>query len=99
MTWKEAREQGKLQVIAVPYDAWELLWETLEMDSQAGNFDPELRRRIREALDQVNAVDMEVLALLAAYPRRGYGVGEEVSALATALGIEDYEAYSEEELG
>jgi len=40
-------------MIRLPQDAWDKLRETLELDSKSSAFDPELRKEIRAALDQV----------------------------------------------
>lgn len=42
--------------VRLPQDAWDKLKETLELDSESSAFDPELRKEIREALDQVEHV-------------------------------------------
>ena len=42
--------------LRLPQEAWEKLRETLELDSKSSAFDPELRKEIREALDQVEHV-------------------------------------------
>ena len=42
--------------IHLPQEAWEKLRETLELDAKSSAFDPELRKEIREALDQVEYV-------------------------------------------
>ena len=42
--------------IRLSQDAWEKLRETLELDAKSSAFDPELRKEIREALDQVEYV-------------------------------------------
>ena len=47
----------EMVTIRVPRDDWALLLETLTLDSRSGAFDPELRRRIRDALKQVRQVD------------------------------------------
>jgi hypothetical protein len=43
-------------IVRLPQEAWEKLRETLELDSKSSAFDPELRKEIREALDQVEHV-------------------------------------------
>ena len=43
-------------VIRLPQDAWDKLTETLELDANSSAFDPELRKEIGEALDQVEYV-------------------------------------------
>ena len=43
----------EMVTIRVPRDDWALLLETLTLDSRSGAFDPELRHRIREALQHV----------------------------------------------
>lgn len=45
--------------IKVPEAAWNVLHETLEMDSQSSSFDPGLRKEIEKALDAVKALDLK----------------------------------------
>ena len=42
--------------IRLPLEAWRKIRETLELDAKSSAFDPELRKQIREALDQVEYV-------------------------------------------
>ena len=43
-------------MVRLPQEAWDKLRETLELDAKSSAFDPELRKEIREALDQVEHV-------------------------------------------
>ncbi len=52
--------------IRLPQDAWEKLTETLALDAKSSAFDPELRKEIREALDQVEHVTASPLLVQAA---------------------------------
>ena len=47
---------GERAIIRLPREAWQKLRETLELDARSSAFDPELRKEIREALDQVEHV-------------------------------------------
>lgn len=47
----------ELVVLVIPRDEWEVLSETLELDSQSAAFDRELRQDIRSALDSVVECD------------------------------------------
>ncbi len=47
---------GERAIIRLPREAWRKIKETLELDSKSSAFDPELRKEIREALDQVEHV-------------------------------------------
>jgi hypothetical protein len=40
-------------VIIAPASSWDVLGETLDMDSESGAFDRALRREIRQALDNL----------------------------------------------
>lgn len=51
-------------VLLIPNEAWETLHETLQMDTQSSAFDPDLRREIKQALDQVRPITAEVSTLL-----------------------------------
>ena len=42
--------------IRLPQEAWNTLWESLEIDARSTAVAPELRRELREALDQVEYV-------------------------------------------
>ncbi len=42
--------------IRLPQEAWNTLWESLEIDARSTAVAPELRRELREALDQVEHV-------------------------------------------
>ncbi len=46
----------KMVTLRLPQKSWELLAETLTLDAKSKAFDKALRRRIREALDQVQDV-------------------------------------------
>lgn len=51
------RKKGEMSVvIKVPVKAWDLLFETLTLDSKSSIFDPKLRLEIRGALEQVRTV-------------------------------------------
>jgi hypothetical protein len=52
-----APEAGSHLTLRAPRAAWARLRETLEADARSSAFDPELRREIREALDQVEEVE------------------------------------------
>ena len=54
----------KCTVLLVPDDAWDVLRETLEVDSESSAFDPDLRHAIKAALDQVQTITGPVTALL-----------------------------------
>jgi len=43
----------RIKIIIVPEDAWEILFETLEMDCESSVFDPKLRKQIKAALNTV----------------------------------------------
>lgn len=47
----------KVALLVMPEDSWEVLHETLEMDTEAHNFDGELRAQIRKALGSVQVLD------------------------------------------
>ena len=47
----------EMVTLRVPGKDWALLLETLTLDSRSRAFDPELRRRIRDALKHVRQVD------------------------------------------
>jgi len=47
---------GERAIIRLPREAWQKIKETLELDAKSSAFDPELRKEIREALDQVEHV-------------------------------------------
>jgi len=40
-------------VVSVPAQAWDLMLETLHMDSQSSFFDDDLRKKITEALESI----------------------------------------------
>jgi len=43
--------------LKVPAHSWDVMAETLAMDSESSSFDPDLRRQISEALQSVEVVD------------------------------------------
>ncbi len=47
---------GERAIIRLPQEAWQKIRETLELDAKSSAFDPELRKEIREALDEVEHV-------------------------------------------
>jgi len=57
------QKKQKMVTLRVPGKAWDLLAETLAMDARSKAFDPDLRRRVGKALDEVQEVaDPYVLA-------------------------------------
>lgn len=48
--------QKQYVCIRLPQGAWHTLWESLEIDARSTAVAPELRRELREALDQVEYV-------------------------------------------
>ncbi len=52
----QAEGPGERAIIRLPQEAWQKIRETLELDARSSAFDPELRKEIREALDQVEHV-------------------------------------------
>jgi hypothetical protein len=36
-----------------PQEAWDLIWETVEIDSQSAAFDPALRERLAKAIYEI----------------------------------------------
>ena len=62
-------------VLLVPTAAWSTLQETLQMDTRSGAFDPNLRKEISKALNQVQPITGQLSALL--------DVAEEVPRCAT----------------
>lgn len=46
-------EQSQITTLRIPKTAWELLRETLEMDTKSKAFDPSLRKQITAALNSV----------------------------------------------
>tara|TARA_R100000329_G_scaffold80122_2_gene68555 strand:- start:2099 stop:2278 length:180 start_codon:yes stop_codon:yes gene_type:complete len=46
------KEAGHV-VVCLPADAWNLMIETLYMDSQSSFFDDDLRREITEAIESI----------------------------------------------
>jgi len=49
-------KKKEMVTIRVPRNDWALLLETLTLDSRSAAFDPELRRRIKGALERVRQV-------------------------------------------
>jgi hypothetical protein len=54
----------KQTVLLVPADAWDTLHQSLVLDTESCAIDPDLRREIAKALDQVRHITSEVTALL-----------------------------------
>ncbi|MHC4504176.1 MAG: hypothetical protein ACYTFI_12785 [Planctomycetota bacterium] len=52
----QVEEPGERVTIRLPQEAWNTLWESLEIDARSTAVAPELRRELREALDQVEHV-------------------------------------------
>lgn len=52
--------KSKRRVLTVTESAYDTIIETLEMDSQATNFDPNLRKQIRRALNSIREVAPKV---------------------------------------
>ena len=52
----QMEEPGEKVTIRLPQEAWNTLWESLEIDARSTAVAPELRRELREALDQVEHV-------------------------------------------
>ena len=52
----QVEEPGERLTIRLPQEAWNTLWESLEIDARSTAVAPELRRELREALDQVEYV-------------------------------------------
>ncbi len=52
----QVEEPGERVTIRLPQEAWNTLWESLEIDARSTAVAPELRRELREALDQVEYV-------------------------------------------
>jgi hypothetical protein len=50
-----AEIEGPAAVVALPQEAWNTLYETLQMDAESSAFDLDLHREINAALEQVNA--------------------------------------------
>ncbi len=49
-------EDKQYVYIRLPEESWNTLWESLEIDARSTAVAPELRRELREALDQVEYV-------------------------------------------
>ncbi len=49
-------EDKQYVCIRLPEESWNTLWESLEIDARSTAVAPELRRELREALDQVEHV-------------------------------------------
>jgi len=60
--WLKRRSgiEGAVAVVVLPQDAWNTLYETLQMDAGSSAFDLELRKSISEALDQINEFNSDV---------------------------------------
>ncbi len=52
----QVEEPGERVTIRLPQETWNTLWESLEIDARSTAVAPELRRELREALDQVEYV-------------------------------------------
>jgi hypothetical protein len=76
-------------VIALAKPQYDLLRETLEKDSEASNFDPELREQLKRLVWDLECGDLteDVEALLLAYQRSGHGIGDEILDLTDNLGL------------
>ena len=53
-----AKPEKLYVVLRMPQDSWDTLSETLEMDSESGSFDRDLRKDIRKALDSVEVLEV-----------------------------------------
>ena len=53
-----AKPEKLYVVLRMPKDSWDTLSETLEMDSESGSFDRDLRKDIRKALDSVEVMEL-----------------------------------------
>lgn len=47
----------KFVIVTVPQEAWDVLHETLQMDSESSSFDHKLRDQILKALDSIEALN------------------------------------------
>jgi hypothetical protein len=55
-----AEVEGPAAVVALPQDAWNTLYETLQMDADSSVCDHDLRKSISNALDQVSEFNSDV---------------------------------------
>lgn len=46
--------------LKIPASSWALLLETLHCDSESGAFDPELRKDLSKALDEIEHISFAV---------------------------------------
>lgn len=51
--------KNKFVLLRIPEDAWDVIWETLMLDSESSAFDSDLRSQIKDALDRVQVVSLE----------------------------------------